>query len=242
MFGHKKKRKANTRHPDFPAISDVSYLNVLSEIQARRDVQRYLEIGSRTGDSIARVKCSFIAVDPEFAIRADVFNAAPEMMFFQKTSDAFFESGFLGKMGWVPDHCFIDGMHKFEFALRDFMNAEKAMTRDGVICLHDVCPYDYAMTVRDPAPGNTLTAWTGDVWKVVAALLDQRPDLKIDVVAARSTGLACITNLDPASTVLETSYDALMERYLDLSLEDIGARAFYDRFSLVAPEDYIASL
>ena len=73
-----------------------------------------------------------MAVDPEFAVTADVFNSARQMHFMQQTSDAFFASGFLGKLGIVPDFAFIDGMHLFEFALRDFINVEKHATADTV--------------------------------------------------------------------------------------------------------------
>ncbi|MBO6625123.1 MAG: hypothetical protein JJ938_09605 [Roseicyclus sp.] len=242
MFGLGKKRRADIPHPDFPAMTDVSYLRVLSEIEARRNVERYLEIGSRSGDSVSRVTCSFMAVDPEFAIRADVFNKSEAMMFFQQTSDDFFASGVLGRLGWVPDLTFVDGMHLFEYALRDFMNAEKAMGRDGMICLHDICPFDYEMTTRDLSRFDQLTAWTGDVWKVVMALLDLRPDLTVDIVAARRTGLACISNLDPENRVLEREYDALLKRYKDLELAELGGGAYYDRFELIDPERFIANL
>lgn len=238
----RKDKKTTTQHPDFPPMSETGYLEVLAALERQPSVKRYLEIGSRSGTSIARVNCSYIAVDPEFAIKADVFNAAPQMMFFQQTSDDFFASDVMGAMNWVPDLAFIDGMHLFEYALRDFINAERAMTKDGVICLHDVCPFDYEMTTRDVGALDRLTAWTGDVWKVVMALLDLRPDLQLDVIAARKTGLACVRNLDPGSTVLTDSYDKLMATYRDMELEEIGADGFFGRFDLVAPETFIRSL
>ncbi len=242
MFGRKRRRNSIEHHPDFPRMTDVSYLTVLSEIHARRKVGKYLEIGSRTGSSIAKVNCSYAAVDPDFAITADVFNDAAEMLFFQQTSDAFFESNVLGKLGWAPDLTFVDGMHLFEFALRDFMNAEKAMGKDGIVCLHDVCPFHYDITTRDDSAIERLGAWSGDVWKTVSALLDLRPDLQIDIVAAAHTGLACISNLDPNNTVLADNYNQLIAKYQQLELVEIGADAYFGRFNLVDPTDYIARL
>lgn len=245
MFGRKIRKAGRPgagRHPDFPPLSEVSYLDVLSAVEAGRGVERYLEIGSRTGDSVARVHCSYAAVDPEFRIRADVFNAAPQMMFFQQTSDEFFGSKVLEKMGWVPDLAFIDGMHLFEFALRDFMNAEAIMAPGGMICLHDICPYDYAMTDPDPKLLEHAVGWTGDVWKTIMVLLDARPDLKVEIVAARKTGLACISNLDPDNRVLADDYQTLVARYRDLHLRDIGASGYYGRFELIEPGAFMAAL
>lgn len=241
MFLKKKKKKA-LHPPDFPQMSDVSYREVLSEIQHRKKVARYLEIGSRTGDSISKIDCSYVAVDPEFNITAPVFNQSSQMLFFQQTSDDFFASKMLEKMDWVPDLAFIDGMHIFEFALRDFMNAEKTMQPDGVICIHDICPFNYEMTSRDVGSLDRISAWTGDVWKVVLALLETRKDLQVEVVAAARTGLACISKLDPTNTALEDSYEDLLRKYTDIDLLDIGATGFYDRFNLVDPKDYISRL
>jgi hypothetical protein len=242
MFRRKKTRKSE-EHPDFPRMEATSYRDVIAAVLAANGgAQRYLEIGSRSGDSIARVDCSYIAVDPEFAIKANVWNGAPQMMFFQQTSDDFFASQVMQKLGWVPDVAFIDGMHWFEYALRDFMNAEAAMAPGGTICIHDVCPFNYECAEREPGPESTLTGWTGDVWKVVMALLDLRPDLSLDIVSAHRTGLAVIRNLDPQSTVLRENYDALMDKYLTMDLEAEGAAIYYDRFRLTSPDTLISGL
>jgi SAM-dependent methyltransferase len=242
VFGRNRKARRAPHHPDFPTMSKVSYLSVIDALLSRESVERYLEIGSRSGTSIARVPCSYIAIDPEFAIKANVFNSAPQMLFFQQTSDSFFDSGVLQKLEWVPDVAFVDGMHHFEFALRDFMNCERSMTPGGVICLHDVCPFNYDMSLREGEGPADLDAWTGDVWKVVMALLDLRPDLQVDMVAAHRTGLACISNLDPDNGILTENYASLLEKYLHVNLQDIGAEAYYSRFDLVDPDDYIARI
>ena len=143
------------------------------------------------------------------------------MHFFQQTSDDFFASGFLEKLGILPSFAFIDGMHQFEFALRDFINLEKAMASGGLIFLHDVCPYDHSMTEREPS-ANMPGAWTGDVWKTIVILKELRPDLRVEVLSAASTGLACVRTLDPANTILKDNYDAVVARYRDVSFADYG--------------------
>lgn len=237
----RKRRKAHVG-PGFQRMTGRHYHDVLIEIERRTKPEWYLEIGSRTGTSIAHRNCNFVAVDPVFRVEADVFSAANQMHFMQQTSDDFFASGFLGKLGIVPDFGFVDGMHKFEFALRDFMNMEAAMSPGGIIALHDVCPYDLPMAEREPAPGTTPYAWTGDVWKTVVILRRFRPDLKVDVLSASSTGLACIRNLDPGNTVLADQYDALIEEFTDLSLEQFGVTAYFDLAALRDPDDFLAEL
>ncbi|PWE33313.1 hypothetical protein DDZ14_05905 [Maritimibacter sp. 55A14] len=238
-----RPKPGHEQHPDFPKIDGMRYTEVLGAIEARRGIDWYLEIGSRSGTSIAQRKCNFVAVDPFFAIKAPVFNGAPQMHFMQMTSDDFFASGFLQKAGIRPDLAFIDGLHLFEFALRDFMNAEKTMGRDGIICLHDVCPFNYAMTTRDTAYYEKLRRpWTGDVWKVMAVLMEYRPDLKIDILPAHKTGLGCVTHLEAGNTVLDEKYDEILARYQDFELEDAGAGSYYGSFSLRDPEAYLHEL
>lgn len=93
---------------------------------------------------------------------------------------------------------FLDGMHLFEFLLRDFIAAEKASGPNGVIAMHDCCPFSHEMTTRDldnlPQGGG---AWTGDVWKLIPILREYRPDLKLTVLNAAPTGLVFVSGLKP---------------------------------------------
>lgn len=238
LFTRKREPKPGHEvHPDFVANAGTHYLDVMDRLEAVLDPSLYLEIGARSGTSLARRKCSFVAVDPRFVITADVFNGAPQMLFFQQTSDDFFASGVLRDAALVPDLAFIDGMHLFEYALRDFINCERAMRPGGVICLHDVCPFNYAMTTRDLDYLEVLRRpWTGDVWKVMAALKDYRPDLTIELLSAAKTGLGVVSDLDPSNTVLNNRMDEILARYRDMDLAEIGARAYFSRFPLKDPE------
>lgn len=223
--------------PGFAANEDTHYLDVIDRLEERLAVQRYLEIGSRHGTSLARRSCSYVAIDPEFAIRGEVFNGAPQQMFFQQTSDEFFGSGVLEGMGWVPDLAFIDGMHLYEYALRDFMNCERAMTTGGVICLHDVVPFNHAMTTRDLAYLETGKPWTGDVWKVMAILAEYRPDLRIELLSAHKTGLGVVSGLDPENDDLQRKAVETRDRFQELTLAEYGAEHYFSRFPVVAPEE-----
>ena len=118
-------RSSTDHHPNFPPLDGTNYRNVLRQIEDYLNPAWYLEIGSRTGHSLMERKCNFVAVDLEFDIKRNVFNRAQQMHFMQQSSDDFFASDFLDRLGITPDLVFIDGMHLFEYALRDFMNAEE---------------------------------------------------------------------------------------------------------------------
>ncbi len=58
--------------------------------------------------------------------------------------------------------------------------------------------------------------WTGDVWKLIPALIRWRPDLEVHSIAARQPGLGMITRLDPASRVLSENYEAIVAQFMDM--------------------------
>ena len=57
--------------------------------------------------------------------------------------------------------------------------------------------------------------WTGDVWKVIAALLKWRPDLDVQSVATAPSGLGVICRLDPHSRMLADNFDAIVAEFAD---------------------------
>jgi hypothetical protein len=110
-----------------------------------------------------------------------------------------------------------DGMHLFEFALRDFANLERACTDDSVVLLHDCLPNDAAVAARRRTKG-----WTGDVWKLVVCLRKYRPDLEITVVDVPESGLGIVRGLDPRSTVLDDRRDEVLSEMLPLDIHSFA--------------------
>lgn len=241
FFG-KKRPPGLHRDAGFPVMSDTAYRAVLDGIETARKPQWYLEIGSRSGGSLRHRKCNFIAIDPEFAPGADVLSRVSRMHFFQMTSDAFFEADFIRRNDLKVDFAFIDGMHLFEYALRDFMNCEANAMPSGVIALHDVCPFNHAMTTRDLGYLAASAAWTGDVWKVMVILQKYRPDLRIDLLSASKTGLGVVRNLDPENRTLTQAYDAILAEYTDLTLQTHGAERYFADLQLAHPAAFMSSL
>jgi hypothetical protein len=118
------------------------------------------------------------------------------------------------------DLAYIDGMHLFEFALRDFMNLERCSKRSSIIVVDDVLPRSEIEADRIPTGGS----WAGDVWKIVPTLLEWRKDLSSHMILARSlpTGCLIIVNPDSGNDVLKRHYDELVEKYLNYELRVPG--------------------
>ena len=207
----------------------LNYLSFLEMLHQKLRPEWYLEIGTQTGASLVLSSAKSIAVDPVYRLRHEVIGDKPELHVFQETSDAFFEANRLKKLGVEVDLAFLDGMHLFDFLLRDFIGTEKHCSPDGAIILHDCLPWDVAMTARERGKGPT-SSWTGDVWKMVPILQKYRPDLTLEIVDAAPTGLVIVSNLDPKSRVLEKKYDNILKEWLEIDLGDYGVDQYLSSF------------
>jgi len=193
---------------------------LLDRIQQTLRPRTYVEIGVRFGTSLqlALPGTTCVGIDPAAELRYPVPRRAEV---FNMTSDEFFATHDLCEvLGNRPvDIAFIDGMHWFEYALRDFANIEAACSPGSVVFIHDCYPIDAASAARE----RTTKLWSGDVWKTILALRDLRPDLDVVTLDAKPTGLAMVTRLDPTSTALAETMDAAIEHYMDLPYESIAA-------------------
>jgi hypothetical protein len=193
-------------------LPGVSYDKWLTRLHELLRPAVYLEIGVETGDvlALARPPTIAIGVDPVPSLTVPVVT---ETHVFAETSDEFFAQRRLNAV--VGDRpvalSFIDGLHHFEVAIRDFINVEAASTAGSVILLHDTLPLDDATQRRD----RETQFWTGDIWKVVVCLRKYRPDLEIFTIATFPSGLTVVCNLDPASSVLSEGFDRIVEQYMD---------------------------
>jgi len=120
----------------------------------------------------------------------------------------------------VPlDLAFIDGMHHFEFALRDFINIEQASHQDTTVLIHDCLPVSEISAGRE----RSEYPWSGDVWRLILALRRWRPDLSVSVVDWAPTGVGVVRGLDPESSVLADRYDEIVAELMSVpysSLDD----------------------
>jgi hypothetical protein len=210
-----------------PRAEGMPYLRFLRRMHLHLKPEWYLEIGTNKGRSLARAPGKAIAVDPAFIVNTDVVQDRPQLHMFRQTSDDFFASGVASRLAPRIDMAFLDGLHLFEFLLRDFINTEKLCSRDSVIAIHDVVPITYLAAERDWDRSRTAD-WTGDVWKIVPVLRAYRPDLEIIVADCAPSGLLLVTGLDPENDVLTTAYDDILSEWIDRSINDFGARALQE--------------
>jgi len=197
-----------------------AYYRTLIKVHEALRPTTYLEIGIRKGDSLALATTAAVAIgiDPEPLLTKQVGDNAE---IYAMTSDDFFrECDTRTELGGRDlDLAFIDGMHRFEFVLRDFANVERNATPDTVVILHDCLPVDAVSAARE----RTTSLWTGDVWKAVAVLRRFRPDLRLSIIDAPPSGLVIVEGLDTASTVLDEAYDAIVAEYTPMGFEGYEA-------------------
>lgn len=218
-----------------PLADGRKYQRVLSALHRDIDPEWYLEIGCHKGHSLALARKNVVGVDPNFKLQVDVLKDREQCLLYQMESDRFFDQEILKSMGVKPDLAFLDGMHLFEFLLRDFINTEHTCHSGSVIALHDCCPRTHEMASRE----RITRDWTGDVWKVLVILLRERPDLDIKVYDARATGLVVISNLDPGNTKLKQDYERLYKEFREVELSEFGFENFYSLFKFESAEDLV---
>jgi hypothetical protein len=130
-----------------PDLAGESYRDTLIKLHHELSPAAYLEIGTLTGGTLALSRSPSIAIDPKFQITSEVIGEKSVCLFYQLESDTFFRD-YTPKalLGSALDFTFLDGMHRCEFLLRDFMNAERHSAPFGVIALHDCIPVEIPMT------------------------------------------------------------------------------------------------
>jgi len=228
------------RAPDFPgALTTLaalvfpgpSYRDVLARLHEALRPHSYLEIGVEFGTSLALAVHSSQVVGIDPVARPPARPLPPATRLFHMTSDAFFERHTRAEVfGERPvDLAFIDGMHWFEYALRDFVNVERWCGPGSTVILHDCLPPHPLAAARE----RRSNFWVGDTWKTLECLLEQRRDLELTVIPCYPSGLVVVRHLDPGSNVLAGALEALSSRYLERSYAH-GPGVFPDHYPLVA--------
>lgn len=224
----------------FRRCRGLRYSTFLAELHKAMVFDWYLEVGCRAGRTFSPVRGNTIAVDPFFKAEQNIIGAKRRLFVFQETSDDFFATGFLKKNGIALSFSFLDGMHLVEYLLRDFIQTEANSHPDGVIALHDCVPFAPSMLTRDldNLPGGP---WAGDVWKLIPILKTHRPDLKIEVLNCRPTGLVLVSGLNPKSTKLKQNYDQIVAEWIPIEMADYGVARFFDSFDPVDADGFVAA-
>jgi Methyltransferase domain len=167
------------------------YYALLARLHEHLRPRGYLEIGVADGHSLGLAGPGTVAVGVDPSPGPEVAERAPDRRVVAATSDDFFASTSAEEAldGQPLDLAFVDGLHLFEAALRDLANLERWAHPGTVVLVHDCHPTDERCASRD----RTTVAWAGDVWKVVACLRADRPDLATATVDVDPTGLGVVT-------------------------------------------------
>jgi hypothetical protein len=218
-----------------PDLAGEVYFNTLRRLHDVLGPKSYLEIGVQSGMTLALARCPSIGIDPEFAIvdpavMAEILSN-PAVFFFKMASDVFFARHDPSQLfGGPVDFAFLDGLHRCEFLLRDFISTERFARKNSIVVLHDCLPTEPPMAERTPgAPpivAERAGLWTGDVWRVARLLKKRRPDLSIAAFDSAPTGLVLITNLDPGNTSLHDNYYDCLKEMFSWDLKTIGLQSF----------------
>lgn len=181
----------------------------LRSLHDRLQPRSYLEIGIRDGRGLAQSRTRTVGVDPRYKITAEL---ACDLQLVQATSDDFFARE--DAIGWfaegVIDLAFVDGMHLFEFAFRDFINVERNAAAHSVVVFDDMLPRSVDEAARD----RHTVGWAGDVFKVATVLERYRPDLVVVPLDTEPTGMVLVAGLDPANRVLVERYDEILAGFV----------------------------
>ena len=176
---------------------------VIQTLMKEKKLNNYLEIGVFNGHIFFRVKSNFkVAVDPEFrfgALRKFVKSLLNPRNFrnkyFEKTSDAFFQEDAPSLLNNKKfDIALIDGMHEYEYALRDVENTLQYLSPNGIIVMHDCNPKTKlaASSFDEWKQRQFAGTWNGDVWKVMLHMQSLRSDVNAFVLDC-DHGLGIIT-------------------------------------------------
>lgn len=181
----------------------------LAQLHEILQPQSYLEVGVQHGWSLELSKAPIsFGIDPyPYVDWPNVIRGESDTVWADKDLlSQLYPSGI--------DLGFIDGMHQFEYALRDLMGMERLAHARTMIVFDDVLPRNQREAARTQCPGD----WTGDVWKIVPAVSLFRPDLVFRLVDTQPTGLLLVTGFgrtfpegSAVPGILERVYESLIK-------------------------------
>lgn len=208
-------------------LDGPDYYTFLALLMTKFQPNSYFEIGVFKGKSLRNAECATVGVDPNFSLRGlDIVGKKPSLHLFQMESDSFFEKkNLFDYFENGIDLAFLDGMHLFEYLLRDFINAEKYSHTHSLYLMHDCLPINAEMTERQANKAarkdvELASHWTGDVWKLVPILQKYRPDLTINILDCTPTGLVALSNLDSNNTILKDNYESIVAEFMSVEMTD----------------------
>ena len=198
------------------AFPGPNYIQWMKWFHERLRPSCYCEIGVAKGNTLALALPSSVVVgiDPNYSIKRGI---EARCQLIRMNSDEFFLHRHAARIfsRKKVDLGFIDGLHIFDQVLRDVIHLERFMHRDGMIVLHNVLPINAEVASRE----RKTRFWTGDVFKALLLLREERRDLEICLIPCYPSGLALITNLMPENSFEGSYYEAAMGRFHSMNFD-----------------------
>ena len=194
---------------------------VINKLAKKIGAKSYLEIGVQTGKTFRAVSIEKkIGVDPDPQWK-DQTHLMTSDMFFDLNTDTF-------------DIIFVDGLHHWETAYRDIMNAVGILNEGGVIIVDDCAPKEEAYQTREP----TAIHWTGDVWRAWLRAMQSLDTYWNCCTYDIEFGLGCMykkaqDDLQPANSVRKVKLDCLSQGNYESFKEH-----FEDALNFRTPEEF----
>lgn len=172
----------------------------------------YLEIGVERGLSLAlaRPPTRAVGVDPA-PLGDPLARCRVPVQLYTMPSGQFLSA--------PPEGCalhgngfnmaFIDGDHRFETVLDDFIALERWAAPGALAVLHDTLPLN---TLTSDSTRST-SFYSGDGWKLVPCLRALRPGLRVVTLPVSPTGLTLVAGLDPTSRTLSARRQDILDSY-----------------------------
>jgi len=157
----------------------VRRLNTL--LAACGESTSYLEVGVSWGQTFEAIDAGRrVGVDP--SPRFDIAQLPANAQFHHVPSDDYFAM----RDNQLFDVIFVDGLHEWRQAYRDLINGLQRLRPGGALLLDDTVPSDEVSAMPDLETSTNLRRalglpgdhWHGDVWRVVAVLDAEHPELR----------------------------------------------------------------
>lgn len=218
-------REALAQEPNLPRVSlalarlrwpGPDYRYWLAWLHQTLQPACYLEIGVEKGGSLALAQLTtrVIGVDPS-PVGDPLAGCASTARLYRQTSGEFLAS---------PPHdsglrdngfnlAFVDGDHRFEGVLDDFIGLQAWAAPGALVVMHDTLPLSELTATQERQTGF----YSGDGYKLVPCLHALLPKLRIVTLPIAPTGLTLITGLDPQSRVLTHKRQDILDSYARLN-------------------------
>lgn len=189
------------------------YASLLARVHEQLEPRFYLEVGVEYGTSLRAARCPAVGLDPSPQLGEEPLG--PDQRVVLMTSDDFFTYADVGSELGALDLAYIDGMHRIENVVKDFLHVERHAHAASVVLIDDVFPVHPLQAQRE----RETAFWTGDVWKIMPLLRGARPDLLLLPIDTWPSGMLLVTCLDPGNVELQRNFDLLMAMAIEWMTE-----------------------